>query len=103
MLTNFEIGRLIVEHQQEGAERAVYGRALLKKLAASLTEEFGRGFSRSNLEYMRRFFLSYQDRRSAISQTPSGILATAQRSQKMSGNSENAEISQTSSARFTLG
>ena len=102
VLTNFEIGRLIVEHQQEGAERAVYGKALLKKLAASLTEEFGRGFSRSNLEYMRRFFLSYQDRRPTISQTPSGILATAQRSQKTSGNSENAEISQTSSASFTL-
>ena len=96
VLTNFEIGRLIVEHEQEGAERAVYGKALLKKLAASLTEEFGRGFSRSNLEYMRRFFLSYQDRRPAISKTPAGILAAAQRSQRPSG------ISQTPSANFTL-
>ena len=50
VLTNFEIGRLIVEHQQEGAERAGYGKALLKKLAVSLIAEFGRGFSRSNLE-----------------------------------------------------
>jgi predicted nuclease of restriction endonuclease-like (RecB) superfamily len=102
VLTNFEIGRLIVEHQQEGAERAEYGKALLKKLAASLTEEFGRGFSRSNLEYMRRFFLTYQDRRPAISQTPSGILAAAQRSQKPSGKSEDALMSQTPSASFTL-
>ncbi len=35
VLTNFEIGRLIVGHEQEGAERAAYGKALLKKLAAS--------------------------------------------------------------------
>ncbi len=103
VLTNFEIGRLIVEHEQEGAERAEYGKALLKKLAASLTEEFGRGFSRSNLEYMRRFFLAYQDRRPAISQKPSGILAAEQKSQKPSGKLGGVEKSQTSSAVFTLG
>ncbi|NEV62759.1 PDDEXK nuclease domain-containing protein [Thiorhodococcus minor] len=69
--TNFEIGRLIVEHEQEGEERAAYGQELLKHLSEVLTEEFGRGFSRSNLEYMRRFYLAYQDR-SPISQTLSG-------------------------------
>ena len=102
VVTNFEIGRLLVEHQQKGAERAVYGEALLKKLAASLTEEFGRGFSRSNLEYMRRFFLSYQDRLPAISQTASGILSDAQKSQRPSGNSESAEMLHTPSAVSTL-
>ena len=57
VMTNFEIGRRIVEHEQKGAKRAAYGTELLKELSARLTEEFGRGFSRSNLEYMRKFFL----------------------------------------------
>jgi len=69
VLTNFEIGRRIVEHEQGGAERAEYGRTLLKGLAASLTAEFGRGFSKRNLEYMRKFYLAYQDR--LIAQMPS--------------------------------
>lgn len=72
VLTNFEIGRRIVEHEQMGKERAEYGKALLKALSAELTAEFGRGFSRSNLEYMRKFFLTYQERASQTSQMPSG-------------------------------
>lgn len=68
--TNFEIGRYIVQNEQQGAERAAYGQTVLKKLANELTIEFGRGFSRSNLAYMRQFFLLYQDRyRSAQSET----------------------------------
>ncbi len=69
--TNFEIGRRIVEHEQSGQRRAAYGAELLVELSARLTEEFGAGFSRSNLEYMRRFFLEFGPR---ISQTPSGKL-----------------------------
>ena len=53
VLTNFEIGRLIVEHEQQGRYRAAYGKETLVHLSASLTAEFGRGFSRANLEYMR--------------------------------------------------
>ena len=60
--TNFEIGRYIVEHEQLGSERAAYGQTILKRLAHELTGEFGRGFSKSNLEYMRRFFVLYQER-----------------------------------------
>ena len=60
--TNFEIGRHIVEHEQSGEHRAAYGKVLLQRLADQLTQEFGRGFSKSNLEYMRRFFITYQDR-----------------------------------------
>ncbi len=67
--TNFEIGRLIVEHEQGGDQRAGYGVALIKGLAASLSAEFGRGFSKRNLEYMRRFYLTYRDRAPAIAQT----------------------------------
>jgi len=49
VLTNFEIGRRIVEYEQKGEKRAEYGKALLKKLSAALTKEFGRGFSEDNL------------------------------------------------------
>lgn len=62
VLTNFEIGRRIVEHEQQGAKRAGYGQELLKTLSQRLTEEFGRGFSPVNLSHMRRFFQAWKDR-----------------------------------------
>ncbi len=77
VMTNFEIGRRIVEHEQKGAKRAAYGAELLKELSAKLTEEFGRGFSRSNLEYMRKFFLEWESR-VQISQQPTGKLVPLQ-------------------------
>ncbi|MBI2340796.1 MAG: DUF1016 domain-containing protein [Deltaproteobacteria bacterium] len=69
--TNFEIGRHIVAHEQQGKSRAAYGKEVLKRLAQKLMIEFGRGFSKSNLEYMRRFFLAYQER-AQITQTKTG-------------------------------
>ena len=60
--TNFEIGRHIVEYEQAGAAKAAYGQTILKTLSEKLAVEFGRGFSKSNLEYMRRFFLFYRER-----------------------------------------
>lgn len=63
------IGREIVEEEQKGASRATYGEELIKKLAAKLTHEFGKGYSISNLRNMRRFYLVYQDQ---IYQTVSG-------------------------------
>jgi predicted nuclease of restriction endonuclease-like (RecB) superfamily len=77
VMTNFEIGRRIVEHEQKGAKRAAYGAELLKELSARLTEEFGRGFSRSNLEYMRKFFLEWASR-IQISQQATGKLVPLQ-------------------------
>ena len=74
VLTNFEIGRRIVEHEQKGAQRAEYGKELLKELSARLSEEFGEGFSTRNLEYMRKFFLLWRERLAEISQTPSAKL-----------------------------
>ncbi|MCX7258684.1 MAG: PDDEXK nuclease domain-containing protein [Polaromonas sp.] len=71
---NFEIGRRIVEEEQRGAERADYGSQLLKSLATALTEEFGSGFSKRNLDYMRKFFLVYRDRLAPIVQKPSAQL-----------------------------
>ena len=60
--TCFEIGRHIVLQEQQGQARAGYGQELLKTLSERLGTEFGRGFSKSNLEYMRRFYLAYQAR-----------------------------------------
>jgi predicted nuclease of restriction endonuclease-like (RecB) superfamily len=74
VMTSFEIGRRIVEHEQQGSARAEYGKQVLRELAERLTAEFGRGFSRSNLEYMRKFFLTYRHRLPEKSQMPSGGL-----------------------------
>src|SRR5690554_1745080 len=57
--TYFEIGRMIVEEEQGGKERAEYGKQLLKELSKVLTKEFGKGFSVQNLERMRSFYLTY--------------------------------------------
>jgi hypothetical protein len=72
--TNYEIGRRIVEKEQGGANRAQYGKEVIRELAARLMSEFGNGFSKSNLEYMRRFYLAYSDRDPQIAQTVSGRL-----------------------------
>lgn len=56
----WNIGRIIVEYEQNGDVKAQYGKQLLKRLSKELTDELGKGFSVSNLQYMRRFFLSYQ-------------------------------------------
>ncbi len=62
VMTNFEIGRRIVEHEQKGAKRAGYGQEMLKALSTRLAEEFGRGFSITNLQLMRKFFIENKNR-----------------------------------------
>lgn len=57
--TCWEIGHHIVEFEQEGATRAVYGQRLLPQLADTLTREFGKGFDASNLRYMRLFYQAF--------------------------------------------
>lgn len=57
--TYFEIGRMIVEEEQSGKDRAEYGKQILKGLSGQLTNEFGKGFSIDNLENMRKFYLAY--------------------------------------------
>ena len=56
----WNIGRIIVEHEQENNERAAYGKQTLKELSKALTKELGKGFSVSNLQFMRRFYQTYQ-------------------------------------------
>jgi predicted nuclease of restriction endonuclease-like (RecB) superfamily len=64
--TYFEIGRMIVEDEQKGKERAEYGKSVLKDLSIRLMERFGKGFSVDNLQNMRQFYLGY-----SIYETPS--------------------------------
>ena len=57
----WQIGKRIVEEEQQGKERADYGKQLLKQLSAALTEEFGKGFSVQNLYYFRQFYLTFPE------------------------------------------
>ena len=58
--TYWNVGRIIVEHEQNSQERAAYGKQTLKALSKELTKEFGKGFSVSNIQFMRRFYQTYQ-------------------------------------------
>jgi len=58
----WQVGRLIVEHEQRGRRRAGYGEGLLENLSSRLTTEFGRGFTGTNLRYMRQFYLLFSIR-----------------------------------------
>ena len=55
----WNIGRVIVEHEQDGERRAEYGAQLIFLLAQQLTADFGKGFTEANLRYMRLFFLRF--------------------------------------------
>lgn len=69
VISNFLIGKRLVENEQEGKDRAIYGKQSLKNLSVELTAEFGRGYSETNLEYMRKFYRVYNFRIGQISQT----------------------------------
>lgn len=55
----FEIGRMIIEEEQNGKNRAAYGKQILRELSQYLTAQFGKGFSVDNLKLMRRFYVIY--------------------------------------------
>jgi predicted nuclease of restriction endonuclease-like (RecB) superfamily len=57
--SNWEIGRHIVEFEQQGQERAEYGSALLERLSEDLKLRHGKGFGRRNILDMRRFYLTF--------------------------------------------
>jgi predicted nuclease of restriction endonuclease-like (RecB) superfamily len=110
VLTNFEIGRRIFEHEQKGEKRAEYGAQLLSELSGRLTEEFGRGFSVTNLKLMRQFFIENQhrigqqatDRLPAlpIGQQATDQLAMTKKSQQPAGKLGAVEIQQQPAAKF---
>jgi predicted nuclease of restriction endonuclease-like (RecB) superfamily len=59
VVTYYEIGRMIVEEEQNGKERADYGKQLILELSLNLTSEFGKGFSVTNIQQMRQFYIVY--------------------------------------------
>ena len=65
--TYWEIGKQIVQEQQQGKSRATYGKEVLENLSKELTNEFGKGFSVTNLKNMRQFYLSFQNRQTVSS------------------------------------
>ncbi len=58
----WEIGRIIVEEEQKGEERAEYGASLVLELSRRLTLDHGKGFTETNVKYMRLFYLKFQNR-----------------------------------------
>lgn len=103
VFTYFHLGKLIVEHEQQGKDKAQYGKETISTLSMYLTKEFGNGFSVSNLEYMRLFYSIFRKKyeQLVISQTPSGKSLTTKKelkSQTMSGKSLTREKSKTLSA-----
>jgi hypothetical protein len=79
--TNFEIGRHIIEHEQQGKGRAAYGQEVIGQLGERLTEEFGRGYSKRNLELMRQFFVVYSGHRRYIAQSLTAQLPSTRKTQ----------------------
>ena len=57
----WQIGRLIVEEEQQGGRWAEYGKQLIRDLSKRLSKEFGKGFDRTNLQHMRAFYLGYSN------------------------------------------
>ena len=82
---NWRIGKRIVEEEQNGASRAEYGKHIIEVASAALTEEFGKGFSVTNLRVFRRFYLKFSNLQiqrtvsvefnASIQQTPSEELS----------------------------
>ncbi len=102
--TYFEIGRMIVEDEQQGKERAEYGKKVLKELSKRLTAEFGKGFSQRNLEQMRQFYLTYTISQKSSAQIPSTLNNNTESDAGISANMlrklENESIAQKSSAQL---
>ena len=57
--TYYKIGKIIVDEEQQGREKAKYGQNLINGLSKRLSDEFGKGFSATNLKQMRSFYLTY--------------------------------------------
>jgi predicted nuclease of restriction endonuclease-like (RecB) superfamily len=73
MVQAYWIGRVIVEEEQQGRAKAGYGDELISELSGRLTAEFGRGFTETNLRYMRLFYFSFENLNALRSQSSSAI------------------------------
>lgn len=59
IIAYWEIGKIIVEEEQNGQDRAEYGKSLIKELSKQLTKDYGKGFNEANLKYMRQFYSTF--------------------------------------------
>ena len=97
---NWRIGQRIVEQEQNGASRAEYGKHVIEVASAALTEEFGKGFSETNIMNFKKFYLKFKEL--TIPQTVSEEFKK-QKQQTLSDElSSHFQKSQTQSAQFEL-
>jgi predicted nuclease of restriction endonuclease-like (RecB) superfamily len=89
----FSIGKRIIEHEQQGEQRAAYGQKIIAVLAENMTSEFCRGFSARNLALMRKFYVMYSSR---VTQIPILQSATAKLQSE-----EDGQILQSATAKLT--
>lgn len=71
--TYYSVGQYIVEFEQGGKVRAAYGKGVLKRLSARLTERYGKGWSEDNLENCRNLFLNYSNSEPVVRKSNQGI------------------------------
>ena len=97
---NWRIGQRIVEQEQNGASRAEYGKHVIEVASAALTEEFGKGFSETNIMNFKKFYLKFKEL--TIPQTLSEEFKK-QKHQTLSDElSSHFQKGQTQSAQFEL-
>ncbi|MBM2815531.1 MAG: putative cytoplasmic protein [Ignavibacteria bacterium] len=109
----WNIGRLIVEEEQAGKERSYYGDFLIKTLSEKLTFEYGKGFTITNLKYMRQFYLlfpishSLRDRTSSLRKSKEdnptiGIILCSEKNETVVKYSVLKEYMQLFAAKYML-
>lgn len=74
VFTYLEIGRMIVKEEQNGKERAEYGKQIIKELSSRLSSEFGKGFSVTNLQQMKNFYNIYGKQQTVSVKSDNGIV-----------------------------
>lgn len=87
VVSNWLVGRRIVEQEQHGQERAQYGKHIVELASETLTAEFGKGYSIVNIKSFRKFYLTFSDL--LIGQTPS---AQSENGQPIKGQTVSAEL-----------
>ena len=92
--TYYEVGRYIIEDEQGGNYRAEYGKGVLKRVSARLTERLGKGWSEENLRLMRKFYSLYSHVQSPINKIQTSGLEFS----KLTDNDNQCPLNQ----RFTL-
>ena len=88
LVTYFEIGKMIVEDEQQGSKRAGYAKETIAQSSVDLTKEFGKGYSPDNLERFRNFYLTYGKRISASVVRKSSTFASKGKSASVERKSE---------------